>query len=157
MGDAAAYVIRLSALSMMVGLLLPMVSEGTPKLLLRLVGSILLTVTALSPLTDLRFPELSEWDVSCALQGEAAAAAGEALAQESRNTIIQQRTAAYILDKAAALGAQITPEVELDSHGLPRSVMIRGDLTGQQRQRLSGIMEEDLGIPKEKQTWTGYS
>lgn len=70
--------------------------------------------------------------------------------------VIRERTAAYILDKGAALGAALDVEVILDSengYSVPKSVRISGDYSPYIKARLGLVLEQDLGIPPERQEW----
>lgn len=76
-------------------------------------------------------------------------------ARNSMAEIIIRETEAYILDKAQALG--LTPEVFVtvseDAIPVPKAVRIICSCGNGDMQRLQAIIEEDLGIPKEKQIW----
>ena len=67
--------------------------------------------------------------------------------------IIEQRTAAYISDKADTLGLEISVRVETERNtdGLP--VPASAELTGVYSQELAVYMEKELGIPRERQVW----
>ncbi|MBR5125833.1 MAG: hypothetical protein IKU68_03770 [Oscillospiraceae bacterium] len=151
--NTAAYVIRLSVVAVAMGILLSMMPSGTSRTVLRLSGSILLTVIALSPLTELDLSELSGLRFSEMTDGETLAAMGMDAANDERNAVILDKTTAYILDKAAALGVEITAQVELDGEGIPESVWLQGNVPELIRRRLSYVLEQELGIPKEKQEW----
>ena len=151
--NTAAYVIRLSVVAVAMGILLSMMPSGTSRTVLRLSGSILLTVIALSPLTELDLSELSGLRFSEMTDGETLAAMGMDAANDERNAVILDKTTAYILDKAAALGVEITAQVELDGEGIPESVQLQGNVPELIRRRLSYVLEQELGIPKEKQEW----
>lgn len=151
--NTAAYVIRLSVVAVAMGILLSMMPSGTSRTVLRLSGSILLTVIALSPLTELDLSELSGLRFSEMTDGETLAAMGMDAANDERNAVILDKTTAYILDKAAALGVEITAQVELDGEGIPESVRLQGNVPELIRRRLSYVLEQELGIPKEKQEW----
>jgi hypothetical protein len=66
-----------------------------------------------------------------------------------------QKTQAYILNKASELGADITVELELgrDSPYLPKKVTIFGTSTPYAKQQMVEFMESELGIAKEDQRW----
>lgn len=70
--------------------------------------------------------------------------------------IIEQRTGAYIQDKAAQLGIECTAQVtcraeSTQDYPYPASVTVVGDLTGDQREKLSLLIESELAIPPEEQ------
>lgn len=68
---------------------------------------------------------------------------------------IIQRTRAYILDEAEALGAEVcVVALALDEEKLiPVRVELQGNISPYHRRLLSDFLEEDLGIRKEEQIW----
>ncbi len=69
---------------------------------------------------------------------------------------ISQQCEEYILDKAAALGMQIETKVILNEdtfYPLPVKVMISGQYSPWQKEQLTVIIAQDLGIPEEQQEW----
>ena len=66
---------------------------------------------------------------------------------------IAERTAAYISDKADALGLKVAVRVEAttgpDGVSLPEKV----ELTGPYSRELADFMTRELGIPAERQVW----
>ena len=68
--------------------------------------------------------------------------------------IISEEAASYILDKADALGLQLEVQVELDAELLPCGVRLQGAASPYARSQLSGQIETELGIPKERQVWS---
>ena len=69
---------------------------------------------------------------------------------------IKAQTEAYILDKAAALEVTLLVEVEMSDEPIPVpcGVRLAGDVSPHAKNKLSGIITEDLGIEKERQQWT---
>jgi len=155
MRQIGQYVVSLTCAALISGLLPSLLNEGGMKTMVRLVCGVFLTITALSPLTDFSFPELDMVTDWYQAEGEAAAAQGEALARQEKSAIIKEGLEAYILDKAAAMGQQITVQISLDPEGLPLFAEVEGTVSSHAGQMLSKIMETELGIPKEKQQWTG--
>ena len=79
----------------------------------------------------------------------------EELEQSARSeweTIIERKVAAYISDKADALGLEISAEVLVDTgdDGLP---VLSAELAGEPSEGLKTYLEEELGIPRERQVW----
>ena len=66
---------------------------------------------------------------------------------------IEERTAAYISDKANALGLEVTVRVEAEAgaDGIP--VPAAADIQGARSEELASYMEQELGIPRERQSW----
>ena len=90
-------------------------------------------------------------------QAEAFSAQGEACSRQALEVRITAECQAYILDKATGMGASITAEVILDGGELPvpERVVLRGTISKENKARLSQILTEELGIPKEAQLWIG--
>ena len=79
-------------------------------------------------------------------------AQAEASAQMA--AIITQQTQSYILDKADTLGVCLEVGVELNEEMVPWRVTMAGEASPYARQRLEGIIQDDLGIPAERQVWS---
>ena len=149
------YVLSLTATAMICCVVLSLFQEGSLRNLLRMVCGVILTLSALSPLTELTFPDLSTFSDSYWEDGEAISAMGTDMAAEQTSERIQRQLEAYILDKAAALDAEIRPVMELNEQGIPVSVRICGSCSDSVRRSLTAVITNDLGIPEEDQEWTG--
>ena len=70
-------------------------------------------------------------------------------------TIIEESAAAYIVDKAEELGIFCQAEVTFsyDEDGVPClwEVTARGDWTDEAREALARLLEDDLGVPPQRQ------
>ena len=66
---------------------------------------------------------------------------------------IEERTAAYISDKAKTLGTEVSAEVKTtpSSEGIP--VPVEAEIAGAYTRELAEYIEQDLGIPAERQVW----
>ena len=124
-------------------------------MLLQLIGGLFLIFTVITPLADLDFSHFfnSQWNYTA--QGNRIVTEGELIAQEQLNDIIKQRCEAYILDKAASLGADIRVELALsqDELPVPVSVTIYGAVSPVGKRRLQEVIRDELGIPLEAQKW----
>lgn len=125
--------------------------------LIRLMGGLLLSFVILSPVTDWNFDDIATFTESFEAAGSLAAEAGSKLASEEAGLIIKEELSAYILDKAAALQTDLQIEILLSSDTVPtpESVTLRGAASPYAKEVLQKILEEELGIPKERQIWTG--
>ena len=76
---------------------------------------------------------------------------------EGMKRIIEQEFAAYIVDKAAQMGAactaQVTCQLGKDGVFLPQSAAVQGSFTPQQQEDLARILEEELAIPRARQSF----
>ena len=123
--------------------------------IIKLVSGLFLTFVIISPMTKLDFSRVNDYLEKFTLEGVEAAAAGENMAQEARGDIIMSNVQSYIMDKAGSLGAQLDVEVVLDQDNIPVSVKLEGNISPYAKAKISGIITEDLGIPKEQQLWIG--
>jgi len=149
------YVLQLTAISILCAVSLSLLSDGSGKTLLRLVGSVILVLTLMQPLLNIQLPKNDRWFSEYQSEGENLAAIGEELAVAARGEFIKQRLCAYILDKAAALGADISVDIVLNQQEIPKAIVLSGNVSQIVRQQLSQIIVQDLGISKENQKWTG--
>lgn len=137
------------------GILTDMSAKTSFEKLIRLLCSVFLAVTVVYPLIRYRFPEWNA-DMSIFQPGdEDAVAQGEKIYFQSIASIIRTETEAYILKEAKSIGADLTVAVELDAGNppAPESVTIRGNFEASVETTLSQLIADELGIPKEHQTW----
>ena len=117
--------------------------------------SIFLTITALSPLVNIRFQSISDYFNDLSSDAEGYVEDGKSSARESTAGIIKMQTESYILDKASSMGLEISVEVELDddNNSIPCGVSVSGNVSPYAKQMLSAFLEDNLGIAKENQKW----
>lgn len=76
---------------------------------------------------------------------------------EQMKGVIEREYAAYIEDKAAQLGIScaVTAESQADGEGLwvPYRIRVTGPLSDAEQSRLSQLIQEDLGVPPERQSY----
>ena len=83
--------------------------------------------------------------------------AAQTLEEENKTLmmdIIETQCAAYIQDKAASLGITCQVQVEADEaveYPVPKVVTITGDLTREEREKLTEQIEADFAIPADRQ------
>ena len=125
----------------------------------RLTGGLVLLLAAVQPV--LRVDPAAILDAAAGY-GQAWSAQAPASLEETTGqllkTIIAQRTGAYIVDKAAGLGAACQVEVTVgeqtgDGYPLPESVVITGALTADQQAALTQQIAAELDIPADRQIY----
>ena len=116
---------------------------------------LLLTITVMQPLRSVNKGWLENISLDIDLGASEAVAYGHEESQKALSAIIKENTAAYILQKASSLNAQICVEVRVssDTIPIPDSVLVSGTVSPYTRQQLQTWIEKDLGIPKENQIW----
>ena len=153
MSGIGSYILLVTTAAMLVSILRKLTGSGGVGELVKLLGGIFLAVTVLSPLVQLELPELS-WLDDFTEEGQEAAREGQALAKDHSAALISRELEAYILDKAALLGAELMAAVELDEEGMPVSVTLSGEISTADRAALSRMIADELGLGEEVQRWT---
>ena len=121
----------------------------------KLIVGIFLTLTAVRPLADIDLGAVPSLVEVYSIQAEEAVREGELMMETQTQAIIKSRLEAYILDKAEVMGVSLEVNIALNENGLPISVRLSGAVPPGAKKRLQSIIETDLGIPKEAQTWSG--
>lgn len=130
-------------------------NKSAPAAIVKLITGLLLTVTMITPLTNIKFSDISNYIDDFSLESEAVVDVGSSYAAEKTAAIIKARTEAYILDKAKVLGANVVPNVILsnDPPYRPCSVTMTGNVSPYAKQRLMAFITQDLGISEVDQIW----
>ncbi len=151
-GAVRSWLTSVAAVTMLMAVVQTLVPEGTFRKLTGFTAGLLLLAALLQPVlrTDLGRLRLDFSEYSEAIEERAAEL--DAKGKEELTGIIAGQTAAYILDKADALGLAVTVRVETEEVGetpLPASV----ELTGPYSRELADWIALELGIPAERQVW----
>ncbi len=156
MGAARSWLLGVTAAALVVALAETLAPEGNVKKVCRLAGGLALLLAVLKPaVTALNgIPFLQGADgwrsqvQSCERQ----------LEEENGRfylAIIERETAAYVMDKAKQFGFECAVEVTCgyDEQGVPCpwEVAARGSWTQEQRAQLERLLEEELGVPAQRQ------
>lgn len=152
------YIVSVAAAAILCGILRELLpGKSAVASLLKLVSGIFLAFVVISPVRNLEMTNLGLYMDSFSYQGEVIAASGENMRRDAMAEIIKDQTEAYILDKAQTLAASLSVEVSLSDTAIPvpQSVRIQGAVSPYARNVLERILEDDLGIAKENQSWIG--
>jgi len=150
------WLLGVTAAALVLALAESLAPEGGAKRVCRLAGGLALLLAAVGPVAG--------W-----LDGSALAQAVEGWRDRSQSyeleleeqrdafylAIIEEDTAAYVMDKARGFGLECSAEVTYgyDEDGVPCpwEVTARGVWTEGQRARLERLLEEELGVPAQRQ------
>ena len=123
----------------------------------RLAVGLLLLLAVVKPLGGLDGHALAGALESYRPDGAAYEAALEEKSGAVLKAVIEERTNAYISDKAKTLGMDCTAEVTWyygpDGEVRPEAVVVRGEFTESQQGELSRVLEGELGIPAQRQSF----
>ena len=130
--------------------------NGTLSTSIKLITGLFLTLTIIAPWINVRVGDITTYFSDVDSQAESLALHGEDIAIAETKDIIKSNLEAYILDKASALDLDIQAEIFMSEGDLyaPSFVALKGAVSPYAKRRLEQIISDDLGIPKENQTWT---
>lgn len=150
----ARYIFTLICGAVLCGIVLAICGGGPGAGMRKTLCGLFLAFLVISPLKKLDARELYRDIGVFSDDAEAAVRAGEEQARAAETSIITDSCEAYILDKAAELGAQIAVSVRLDPDTrMPCAVTVTGNVTPYEKQTLSSYIAQTLGIEKEAQDW----
>ena len=151
-----AYLIGLTAAAILAALIRRMAPKGISGQGARLGAGLLVLSAMIAPLGKL---DLTAGAVAAARRSYTGVMEADDLELETNRrmeALITGAAETYILDKAQAMGLSLEAEVTLrlqDRYPVPWSVSLRGTVNAAQKQQLEALLEQDLGIPPERQEW----
>ena len=130
--------------------------KGSVKQVGRLVCAMVLLCVVLSPVKTLDMAAGSQWltNYRATLADSRAALAEQG--EEIQMAVIGEKYRAYIEDKGAQLGLNCQAQVDCREEGeiyVPDRVQVTGDLAQGDWDGLSRCLEEELGVPPERQSF----
>ena len=141
------------AVAMLLTVAQTLMPEGTVRKIASFTGGLILLVALLQPVlgADLSRLDLDPDAYAAAIQERQAEL--EAAGSTELTERIETQTAAYISDKADALGLTVTVRVVTrpGEGGVP--VPWSAEVTGPRSEALAAYMEQKLGIPRGRQVW----
>lgn len=132
-----------------------MIPEGSIRKIAGFTGGLILLLTLLQPVlqTDLGRLRLDRDSYGRAIEQRQSEL--EKNTDKELTALIAQKSEAYILDKATQLGLSITVSIrtETGTDGVPCPA--EATVQGPRSEVLAAYIEEELGIPPERQVWNG--
>ena len=147
------WILSVVTVSMIVSVVRMVIPPGSIGKLASFTGGLLLLLALLWPLPEIRpkrlLSDAGERQAELARRQEELSAQ----VQTRLQTGIAQETAAYISNKARGLGADISVRVDTRTspEGIP--VPVEAVITGDYLPELAAYIEQELGIPAERQVW----
>ena len=150
------YLLSIVSVVIICGIMLALVNKNSSlRGVLKLLTGLLLAVVLVKP-----WAQNTSWNVNVYFEeakelSEQAAAFGEGEARSEMASIIKSRSEAYILDKAAAMGVQLSVNISLTDSKIPEpyQVTVSGNVSPYEKQILKRFITNNLGISEENQTW----
>lgn len=149
-------IISITAAGLICGCISAIVSKkGVYGTIIKLLTSVFLVLTVISPWTNLKFPDYTDFWNEMSASGSALVLDGTEMAQEATIGLIKANAEAYILDKATALGLDVNVDISVNctTTPIPDGVVITGAVSPYAKTQMQEYIIENLGIPKENQIW----
>ena len=148
-------VICASIICACIRLLLPEKQPGSKTA--NMLCGIFLVITVVSPLINLRLDDLPRYTDYLSFDASSIIDSASSNQEEAYRQSIIQLTQAYILDKAENFAPELSVEVTLSEQDppVPCAVTLEGQISPQAKEELQAVLELELNIPKEAQTWIG--
>lgn len=153
MSTAANYLLSICCAALLASVVKELAGSTALGRLVSYLTGIFVALTVMSLLLKVELPDAEKWMADFRYEGQSAAADGEAMARDAAGEIIKNRLEAYILDKAAACGADPAVSVALNEDGTPESVVLQGRFSDEAKAQIMHMLETELGLGKEAQHW----
>lgn len=150
---ARSWLTAVAAAAFLVSLSQSLIPEGTVRKIAGFAGGLALLLVMVRPLLGADFDHLDLRYEDYAGEIQQRQTELEAQSDQTLEELIQEKTEAYILDKAAALGVECTVRVLVEPGEDGTPIPSGAELTGQKSDALADYMEQELGIPKERQVY----
>lgn len=142
------------AVTLLLSVAQTLIPQGSMRKVASFIGGLILLLSLLQPVLqvdveDLQ-PDFEGYRASVAQQRKEL----EADSREELGKLIEEKAGAYISDKAAELGLQVTVEVTARPNEDGTMVPDAAEVTGPPVEELADYMEQELGISRERQVWT---
>lgn len=126
---------------------------------IKLLCGIIMIFAIISPVINFDFTEYSESMIKYSDKTSELIKNADAYEDKLNRTFIEDKCAAYILDKAESFGAHpekisVIAEWSADGYWYPVRADIRCNCSKELKSTLAIFIEAELGIAKERQTWT---
>lgn len=149
------YLLSITAAGILCSVIKRMLGQkGTSVSVGKLITALFMVITVISPIKHILSIDDFNFSMHFRQEAENVVQEGENFASTSIRKVIEERTEAYILDKAKEIGAEIDVTVYLteDVYPVPHRVRICGDVSPLQKQNIRKLLRE-LGIAEEEQEW----
>ena len=141
------------AVTLLIAMAESLVPEGTMRRVAGFTGGLVLLLALVRPVLAGGLPDLTleteKW--TAAIEEEQASLSRQG--EDALAALIAERTASYIWDKGAALGLEVTANVETRTGEAGLPVPQRVELEGPYSKELADYITHELNIPPERQVW----
>lgn len=149
---------QLCAVSIFCGAAINITPEGGVRRIMQLLCTAALTMAILSPIKEIDF-DIYALETARLREAESAInESAERIDGRLNRAVIEEQCEEYILDKAEELGANVSgvnvqAQWSLEGIWVPYSAEINAPDIGSVKGALESVIENELGIPAERQMW----
>ncbi|MDR2530166.1 MAG: stage III sporulation protein AF [Oscillospiraceae bacterium] len=143
------WIIALAAAAFIGGIAAALAPEGKMRRVVNLVSGFMLVAVMLAPVRRFELDDYARFLEEFRVQADEYRLEFENVPESDVKTIIEAKTAAYILDKTGITARVKARTVDGSEYPLPWEV----ELTAEYDVTASRLIESELGIPKERQKW----
>ncbi len=151
-----SWILSVVAAGLVTAVLPELLKEGMVKQTVRFVCGVVVLLLVAAPIADFEPEAFAQYLTQIQMEQDMLETGIPVEQEKILQRIIQEKTEAYILDKAGELGAEITVSVTVESgeaYPYPSEAVITGVLTDAQQKSLATCLEQNLAIPKERQVF----
>ena len=129
--------------------------KGTLAATTKLITGVIMSLCVIAPLLKGNILDMTVFTDDFSTAAQAAASVGKRSADIELSSIIKAETQAYILDKAASLGAQLDVQVYVTEQvpPVPCAVQITGAASPFTQAAINNYITQTLGIQEESISW----
>lgn len=153
MGAVRAWLTSVVAVTLLLTVAQTLIPQGAVRKIAGFTGGLILLAALLQPVL-----QTERGGLRLEFDGYADAVAQrraelESAEEETMAALIAEGAEAYISDKAAELGLEVTVRVRTEPGEGGTPVPGAAEVRGPRSEALASYMEEELGIPRERQVW----
>lgn len=153
------WILCLSGTAILCSAAMALTPEGTTKKTVKLVCGFAVMLALMGAVKNFDYPDFSAYIAEYKSSAGTIAEDASQNASKSTRFIIEEKCAAYILDKAETMGineasASVTAKWCDDGYWYPVSANIKGCFNEEEKAALSKKIEAELGISVEEQKWS---
>ena len=157
MSQLAQYLITILSAALAISLIGTVMDNKSPvTATIKLICGIFMLLTALSPMLDLRIPNLSVYADELSAKGQEIADLGITASYNQQKAIITEKATAYVLEKAKSLNLDLSAEIKFSNDGIPipEKIYLFGSAGPFAKEQMTIFIAENLGISEACQIWS---
>lgn len=123
--------------------------------IIKLITAVAMTITIIAPFLSISVDGLSNYMHTIEMDANGIVSRAQEQAKNDLQAIITEKVETYIINKAATYDAEISVSVEIPASDslIPDTITIEGEVSPYIKEILVKIIEDDLGIPEDRQIW----